>query len=335
MIIAWEVTGACNLACSYCRASATGLPDQGELSTKEALAFLDQVSVLQPMIILSGGEPLLRGDIFRLASHAAASGIRVSLATNGTFLTPKMAKRISACGIARVSVSLDGATAGINDATRGEGSFDAALRGISCLKGKVGFQINMTLTRRNEHQVAQMLDLAEELGAKAVHFFFMVPTGRGRDEEMISPQRQEEILCAISREMAVRDLEIQVTCAPQMARMQAEDEQLHRGQREERDRGRRRSGGCLGGIGFAFVSRSGDVYPCGYLPAKAGNIREQSFQDIWEDSPVLKALRERELKGRCGDCGYRKICGGCRARAYAATGDFLESDPLCTWGGGK
>jgi len=157
------------------------------------------------------------------------------------------------------------------------------------------------------------------LGARALHFFFMVPTGRGQAMDSISPRGQEDLLKLINREGMRHSLDIQVTCAPQYARI------------AEVSGGRRRSGGCLAGIRFLFVSRNGDVYPCGYLPIRAGNIREKDFKEIWESSPLLASLRERSLKGKCGVCDYRENCGGCRARAYAQDGDVLGSDPLCLW----
>jgi radical SAM protein with 4Fe4S-binding SPASM domain len=317
LIIAWEVTAACNLSCDYCRASATAKPDEGELSTAEALAFLDQVASFKPMLILSGGEPLLRDDLFLLAEHAVSLGIRVSLASNGILLTPEIVDRMVCAGISRVSVSLDGATPEVHDARRGQGSFAAALAGLKTLEGRVDFQINMTVTKRNSGELQDLLSLAERLGAVAVHFFFMVPTGRGLEGEMISPEEQERLLAFISRQRG--DLEIQVTCAPQYARI------------AEEVSGRRRSGGCLAAKSFVFVSRKGEVYPCGYLPLRAGSLRERSFREIWEESPLLLSLRDRQLKGRCGICSYSRICGGCRARAYAVTGDLLDPDPLCSY----
>jgi radical SAM protein with 4Fe4S-binding SPASM domain len=191
------------------------------------------------------------------------------------------------------------------------------MRGIECLKGKVDFQINFTITRKNEADLKSIFDLAESIGAKAVHSFFLVPTGRGREEDLISAERQEELLRFIDQERGARTLEIQVTCAPQYARIARSNP------------GKRGGGGCLAGKNFAFVSRIGEVYPCGYLPLRAGSIRQKNFIEIWESSPVLLALRKRELKGKCGECGYSKICGGCRARAYAEDGDFLGPDTLC------
>jgi AdoMet-dependent heme synthase len=322
LIIAWEVTSACNLSCSYCRASATPRPSTGELDTAEAMAFIDDAASLKPMFILSGGEPLLRPDIFTLARHAVDRGLRVSLATNGTLLTPDMVAKVAGSGIMRLSISLDGATPEINDATRGEGAYQAALTGMKNLRGHVEFQINMTITRRNEGEIEPLLDLAQRAGARAVHFFFLVPTGRGREDDLISPQRQEELLRQIALECSRRQIEIQVTCAPQYSRIASE---------LGLDPGRRRAGGCLAGRSFIFVSRRGDVYPCGYLPVLAGNIRDKKFTDIWESSEVLLALRDRHLSGSCGGCAYRQACGGCRARAYAASGDFLGPDPLCTF----
>jgi radical SAM protein with 4Fe4S-binding SPASM domain len=318
LIIAWETTLACNLSCSYCRASASSEPDPEELSTEEALTFIEQVAPLHPMLILSGGEPLLRPDIFRLARAAVDMGMRVSLATNGTLLVPEVVDQIAASGIGRISVSLDGASAEKHDALRGEGSFRRAMLGIENLRGKVDFQINFTVTRKNQDQVSNAIPLAEELGAKALHFFFLVPTGRGREDDLISPQGQEKLLEMIDSQGAATSLEVQVTCAPQYARISRPKE------------GKRRVAGCLAGISFAFVSRKGEVYPCGYLPIKAGSIKEKSFGEIWESSPLFLALRKRELKGKCGACSYSRVCGGCRARAFAS-GDLMGSDPLCGW----
>jgi len=316
LIVAWEVTAACNLACSYCRASACVKPDSDELSTEEALSFLDEVATLHPLLILSGGEPVLRPDIFRLARHAAGLGLRVSLASNGTTITPQVADEIAQSGISRVSISLDAANARGHDSMRGQGSFDQAMQGIKCLSGKVDFQINYTVSGRNECDAKGMFDLAEKLGARALHFFFLVATGRGSEADLLSAQKQEDILLEIDRLHDARDIEVQVTCAPQYARIARSK--------------KGRAGGCLAGRRFVFVSRKGDVFPCGYFPLKAGNIRDKNFIEIWENSPVFKALRERALKGKCGQCHYSETCGGCRARAYAGTGDFLGPDPSCS-----
>ncbi|MDF0591126.1 radical SAM/SPASM domain-containing protein [Candidatus Methanocrinis natronophilus] len=324
LIIAWEVTGACNLTCEYCRASATPSPADGELSTKEALAFIDEVAPRRPMLILSGGEPLLRRDIFDIARYATGRGVRVSLATNGTLLTPETVERIRGAGIIRVSISLDGPDPEIHDLARGEGSFDLAMGGIENLRGRVDFQINMTVTKENLSLVGATMDLAEELGAVAFHIFFLVPTGRGREEELVDPGEQDEILRQVARDSRNRKMEVKVTCAPQYGRII----------REVLAASERRGvmgSACLAGTNFVFVSRTGDVSPCGYLPIVAGNVREERFSDIWEGSQVLIDLRKRELVGRCGGCEYREVCGGCRARAYAIAGDYLESDPLCSY----
>jgi len=325
LIIAWEVTAACNLSCDYCRASATASPDEAELSTEDAMAFIDQVAPERPMMILSGGEPLLRTDLFDLAKYATDRGVQVSLASNGTLITPETVDKIKEAGIARVSISLDGPTPEVHDAVRGPGSFDLAMRGIENLRGKVDFQINMTITKENLDAVCATMDLAERLGAVAFHLFFLVPTGRGREEELVTPEEQDGILRWVAKECKQRRIEVKVTCAPQYGRVVREV-------LTESERKRMMGSSCLAGTGFVFVSRTGDVCPCGYLPVVAGNVREESFPDIWKSSPVFLDLRKRELKGRCGRCDYRKVCGGCRARAYAKTGDYLESDPLCGYG---
>ena len=322
LIIAWEVTAACNLSCEYCRASASSSPDEAELSTEEALAFIDQVAPEKPMIILSGGEPLLRPDIFDLAGYATVQGVRVSLASNGTLITPETVEKIKRAGIKRVSISLDGPSPETHDITQGSGSFDLATEGIKNLQGEVDFQINMTITKENLDQVRATMDLAEKLKAVAFHLFFLVPTGRGREEELVTPEEQDEILRWVAKECRNRKIEVKVTCAPQYGRVIREV-------LTEAERKGMMGSACLAGTSFVFVSRTGDVCPCGYLPVVAGNVREESFPEIWESSPVFLDLRKRELLGRCGGCEYRKVCGGCRARAYAKTGDYLESDPLC------
>ncbi|HOU71168.1 MAG TPA: radical SAM protein, partial [Methanothrix sp.] len=259
LIVAWETTAACNLECTYCRAAASQEPDPDELSSEEALSFLESITPLRPMLILSGGEPLLRPDIFFLARHAVSLGMRVSLASNGTLITPQVADEIIHSGISRVSISLDAANPKEHDEMRGQGSFERALQGIACLQGRIDFQINHTITGRRKSNIPAMFHLAEEMGARALHFFFLVATGRGREEEQLSGEEQEKILQEIDLARAASLLEVQVTCAPQYARLSKP--------------GKRRGGGCLAGRSFIFVSRKGDVYPCGYLPIKAGSIR--------------------------------------------------------------
>lgn len=321
LIVAWESTGACNLSCSYCRASSESAPSADELSTDEIKSLIREIAPLGAMLIISGGEPLLRRDVFEVARYAADSGVRVSLASNGTLITPEVVDRILLSGISRVSISLDGASAETNDATRGEGSFDLALRGIRALSGRVEFQINMTITPLNIDELDSLLDLAEREGAAAAHIFFMVPTGRGRAVESITPEMQRALLERILSEE--RSIEIRPTCAPQYGRLL----------RERGRSGEQRAGGCIAGIRFVFISRSGDLFPCGYFPLSAGSIRERSFTEIWSSSELLNDLRKRQLKGRCGSCNYVRTCGGCRARAYALTGDYLEEDPMCAWRG--
>jgi radical SAM protein with 4Fe4S-binding SPASM domain len=288
-------------------------PDEGELNHSEAVNFINSIAPYKPLFILSGGEPLLRSDIFQLIEHAASLGLRVSLASNGTLINEEITNKLKNSGVMRVSISLDGASAKKHDANRGLGSFEAAMSGIDNLGGRIDFQINFTLTKKNESDVLPIFDLAESKAARALHFFFMVPTGRGRDEDLISSMRQMELLNLIDCEKSKRDIEVQVTCAPQYARIAKTG----------------RAGGCLAGRSFVFVSRKGEVYPCGYLPLSAGSIRETGFPEIWENSDIFAALRARDLKGRCSRCDFIKTCGGCRARSYAKNGDFLGPDPSC------
>ena len=337
-LIAWELTSACNLECVHCRASAAKEPDPNELSTEEAKRFIDDIAnFAKPVIILTGGEPLIRDDIYEIAQYGSDRGMRMVLATNGVLITQDVARRLKSRGIQRVSISIDGASAKTHDDFRGmSGAFDGALKGIEALK-TVGMsvQVNTTITRRNLDEMPKILDLALELGADALHIFMLVPTGRGeilRNEE-IPPEEYERALNWFYDVQKETPIQLKATCAPHYFRIM-----YQRAKQEgapidmEKEGFSAMTRGCLGGTSFCFVSKVGEVYPCGYLPALAGNIREQPFEEIWRDSKVFNDLRDVDkLKGKCGRCGFKRVCGGCRARAYAKTGDYLVEEPYCVY----
>jgi heme b synthase len=337
-LIAWEVTRTCNLACIHCRAAAQDRVYEGELSTEEAFAFLDNVATFaKPIIILTGGEPLLRQDIFEIAAHGKAKGFRMTMAPNGTLITPEKARRMVEAGIERISISLDGATAASHDAFRQvPGAFDGALRGIACAR-EVGleFQINTSITQQNLAEIPDIQKLAVELGAVAHHIFLLVPTGRGKDlaEQAIDAQQYEKTLHWFYEQKDQVPLQLKATCAPhyyrilrQRARAEGKKVDMQTFGLDAVTRG------CLGGIGFCFVSHVGQVQPCGYLELNCGNIREQPFREIWETSEVFRNLRDpSRYQGKCGHCEFQKVCGGCRARAYESTGDYLAPEPLCLY----
>lgn len=334
-MIAWEVTRSCNLSCVHCRASSVHGSYQGELDLRECKALLNDISSFaNPVIILTGGESLLRKDLFEIVSYGSGKGLIMVLATNGTLVTDKIARRMLESGIARVSVSIDGMDAASHDSFRAvPGAFAGALRGIERLK-KAGmeFQINTTITRANIHQIADILNLAVKLGAAAQHIFLLVPTGRGKGlaGQELSADDYEQTLRWFHEQSACAPLQLKVTCAPHYFRI------LH----QEKDAAQimpshplhAMTRGCLGGSSFCFISHTGQVQPCGYLEVDCGQIRSLPFRKIWEESPVFQDLRDlNKYKGKCGCCEFIKVCGGCRARAYEQTGDFLKEEPLCVY----
>ena len=337
-LVAWETTRNCNLACVHCRASATMGPHQGELGTKEALRILDQIAeVGQPIIILTGGEPLLRSDIFKIARYGTDLGMRMVMALNGTLITAKVAQQLVDAGIQRVSVSLDGSSPDTHDRFRQvKGAFEGTLKGIDFLK-KVGldFQINTTITKTNLDQIPRIQRLAVDLGAVAHHIFLLVPTGRGKyivDQE-IDAAEYERTLNWFYDQREKTPLQLKATCAPhyyRILRQRAKEDGLNVSfQTHGLDAVTR---GCLGGIGFCFISHRGIVQPCGYLDLNSGDLRQTSFAEIWQHSDIFVQLRDYDkLKGKCGPCEYKRVCGGCRARAYEATGDFMSEEPLCSY----
>lgn len=337
-LVAWEVTRNCNLNCVHCRAAAGRGPYKGELDTDQCLRVLDQIEeVGKPIVILTGGEPLLREDVFDLALHGTRKGLRMVLATNGTLITDAVTERMRSSGIQRVSISLDGATEGQHDRFRKvPGAFKGAIEGIELLKkAHIEFQINTSITRHNVGQAEEMLRLAVRLGAKAHHIFLLVPTGRARDmiEQEIDAQEYEKLLhwfYSMRREVPIH---LKATCAPHYYRV-LRQEAHKRGEKVDYatyglDAMTR---GCLGGTSFCFISHVGMVQPCGYLELKCGDLNKATFRDIWENSEVFRSLRDfSAYKGKCGRCKYLRFCGGCRARAYEATGDFLAEEPLCIY----
>jgi len=337
-LLAWETTRRCNLACLHCRAAAGSGPYPDELTTAEGQKLLDDLATMgQVVVILTGGEPLLREDIFDLAAYGAALGHRMVMAVNGTLVTPEVAARLKDVGIQRVSISIDGAEAASHDRLRAvEGAYDGALAGIAaCKEAGLPFQINTTITRANRGELPAIHAMALKLKAAAHHVFVLVPTGRGEliREELLSPEEYEATLHWLLDREKEGALFIKPTCAPQFYRLWRQEAAARGEAITAAAHGMEAmTKGCLGGQGFAFVSHRGEVQPCGYLDLVAGNIRETPFPEIWENSELFQQLRRvDDYHGKCRICQYRKVCGGCRARAFALTGDVLGDDPICPY----
>ncbi len=347
-IVAWEITRSCNLLCSHCRASAHSGSYPGELSTLECLSLVDQIMVVgKPMFILSGGEPLSREDVFQIGKYISQRGSRVVMGTNGTLITPAIAARMKEVPFSRISVSLDFPVADLQDRFRGQsGAFTAALAGIRYAReAGVEVQINSTISRLNVRYLSDLVDLALEVGAVAFHPFMLVPTGRGKGlaDEELSPQDYEstlEWICRRQEEVGKR-LMFKPTDAPHYYRVASQcgvsvgGGHGHRpgspagGHAQSMDSYSR---GCLAGVSYCFISHIGKVNGCGYLDLEAGDIKKQTFAEIWDNSPLFASLRDlSNLKGKCGRCEYRRVCGGCRARSYETTGDYLAAEPYCIY----
>ena len=341
-VLAWELTQRCNLNCIHCRAAAGEEAPEGELSLAEYQRLVDEVcSFSSPIIILTGGEPLLRPDLFEIAAYATARGLRVAVSTNGTLVTKETAGRLLAAGVNTCSISIDGSCAAVHDDFRKQpGAFAASLKGMRLLQeAGIKVQVNTSLTRRNMHDLDNVFRLVKELRAHAWHIFMLVPTGRGEseaDQELIGAEDYERILNYIYEKNRDEEMEIKPTCAPQYYRVLRQRAQAEGIPVDPEHFGlNARTRGCLAGLGFGFVSYAGEVYPCGYYPVSAGNVREESFRNIWEKSELFLKLRDfKNYKGACGRCGYLRVCGGCRARAYALTGDDLGPEPYCSYGQG-
>jgi heme b synthase len=337
-MVAWELIRSCNLACVHCRASSEKGPYPGELTTEECFRVMDEIATIgKPVIILTGGEPLLRADIFDLAGYGTKKGFRMVMATNGTLITEENVKAMKASGIQRISISLDGPGAETHDAFRKvKGSFEGSLRGVEIARREeLPFQINTTITRANLHLIEKILRLAIDLGAVAHHIFLLVPTGRGKElqDQEISALDYEKTLHWFYEQNDRVTLQLKATCAPHYYRILRQ-----RAKKEGKKITPQTHGldamtrGCLGGISFCFISHVGQVQPCGYLELDCGNVREKPFQEIWAKSPIFQDLRNFDgYQGKCGRCEFRKVCGGCRARAYEISGDYMAEEPYCIY----
>ncbi|MGD6850826.1 MAG: radical SAM protein [Candidatus Bathyarchaeia archaeon] len=333
-VVAWESTRACNYACRHCRAQAQKQADPNQLTTQEALNLMDQIAEFcKPVLIISGGDPLQRKDIFEVAAYATKLGIRVVMSPSGSDITPQVIEKMKASGVKMISISLDGSKAEIHDSFRQVvGAFDLAMQNIAYAKaGDLPFRINTTVTKHNLEDLPQMSALAVALGAREWDVFMLVPTGRGKVEMEISPSQYEATLQAVYEMSQSSPIPIKVTCAPLYTRIIAQHKK--EGAAPHTPAGNPTAGrGCMAGNGFCFVSHVGDVFSCGFLPLAAGSIRKQGFREIYQASVLFVELRNHDLlTGKCGACEYRVVCGGCRARALSVNQSVLAEEPYCIY----
>ncbi len=348
-IVIWETTQACDLACVHCRACAQPLRNPFELSTEEAKRMIDEIAAMQtPLFVMTGGDPLKRPDIYDLVSHAASKGVRPSLTPSATpLLTREAIVRLKESGLARLAISLDGPTAKIHDAFRRvAGSYDWTLQAVRWAR-EIGLpvQINTTITRHNLQYLDDMIELLETMDIVLWSVFFLVPTGRGQTVDLISADEFEEVFARLYETSRHAKFDIKSTEAQHYRRylLQRRTELRREGVEQSRlpqvlgmpqsedGIGRARKG-INDGKGFVFISHQGEVFPSGFLPVSAGNVRRESLADLYRNSPLFKALRDEEnLHGKCGVCEFRQVCGGSRARAYALTGDMFAEEPCCAY----
>lgn len=346
-IVIWETTQACDLSCVHCRACAQPVRSALELSTDEAKHLIDEVAALEaPVFVLTGGDPLKRPDIFDLVQYAHDGGVRISLTPSATpLLTQDAILRLKQCGLARLAISLDGPTAEVHDRFRRvPGSYEWTLNAVRWAR-EIGLpvQINTTITRHNLQYIDSMISVLEGLDIVLWSVFFLVPTGRGSTIDLISAEEFEQVFEKLFRTSQRVNFDIKSTEAQHYRRflLQRRTEEKRKGNNppsglalvtDTSDVIGRAPRGINDGKGFVFISHLGEVFPSGFLPISAGNIRKQSLADLYCHSPLFVGLRDSaNLKGKCGVCEFREVCGGSRARSYALTGDIFAEEPCCIW----
>ncbi len=338
----YEVTQACDLVCKHCRASAQADPDAEELSHEQSLALIDQILTFprRPIIVMTGGDPLKRRDLFDLIRYATEHGLQVALTPSATPLaTLEAFESARAAGVRRLGISLDGPDAKTHDAFRGwEGSFERTLEMLAnARKLNMAVQVNTTITQRNFRMIDAMAELLADQGIAMWSVFFLVPVGRGTEEKRISAEQYEEVFARLWHHAQTQPYGVKTTEAPHYRRyvLQQGGDPLagpHGRQDDGKHRGHRAPLGVGDGKGVMFVSHRGEIYPAGFLPLECGRFPQDSVVEVYQKHPTFVALRRPEqFHGRCGICEYRDTCGGSRARAYALTGDPLASEPDCVY----
>jgi len=375
-LLFWETTTGCNLACVHCRRLEVSRElSRYDLTTQQSLAMIRSLPETgRPILVFSGGEPLMRPDVFELADAARKVGLPTALATNGTTVNDDVAARIRDAGFRRVSISFDGPDAPTHDQFRGAGAFDASIAGFEALRRiDMSMQINTTIAKHNYKKLDEAYQLALDLGADALHIFMLVPVGCGMDlspDIMLNPEEYESALNWIYDRSLEGKIHLKATCAPHYFRVMRQRAKsdgrpmpaaahphkhlahptaqmgttIHPGtspgghpvgaahaQHAHSDM-TAMTKGCLAGQAVCFVSHTGEVFPCGYLPVTSGNVKDIPLPKIWRDSNVFADLRdESNLEGKCGLCEFSKVCMGCRARAYSQTQSYLAEEPNCEY----
>lgn len=371
-LVFWETTTGCNLACVHCRRLEVSRElSKLDLTTEQSKAFIRTLPETgRPILVFSGGEPLMRPDLFELAIEANAVGLPTALATNGTIMNEELAARVREVGFRRVSISFDGPDAATHDQFRGQGAFDSSISGFKALKrAGLSMQINTTIAQHNYRKLDEAYKLAIDLGADALHIFMLVPVGCGMELDesvMLAPDEYESALNWIYDRSLEGKIHLKATCAPhyfRVMRQRAKQDGMkmpafahphknmapgasghphgHGGHPAGHSGGHSGAGhadmtamtkGCLAGQAVCFVSHTGEVFPCGYLPVSSGNIKQIPLPQIWRQSSIFTKLRDdSNLEGKCGCCEYSKVCMGCRARAYGYTQNYLAEEPNCTY----
>ncbi len=334
-LVIWEVTRSCDLACIHCRASAD--PDRHplELTTEEGFRLLERINSFgDPLMVFTGGDPLKRPDLYQLLEKSVQLGIRTTVSPSPTpLLTPEAIERFKDVGVARISVSVDGPDAESHDAFRGvSGSFSWATRALGeAQRIGLGTQINTTVTRRNLEQLGEIAQLVERFGCQMWDVFFLVPTGRGQTEDELNAAEYEQVFGFLYELSRKAPFVVKTTEAMHYRRYVARRRKAEGKEETPAAHGpMNRMRGINAGRGFVFISRTGDIFPSGFLPIRAGNVRENDLLEVYQQAPVFRDLRDSsKLLGKCGLCPYRNLCGGSRARAYAVTGNYLSSEPRC------
>lgn len=333
-LIAINLTWRCNLACAHCYldAGTETDADRDELGCEEVCSLLDQVATdsAQAMVVLTGGEPLLRRDLEAIVSHGANLGLTMVIGSNGTALTDARAAALERAGVAGFGISVDSLDAAVHDRFRGlPGCWRKTMAGIeACRQHGLTWQLHFTLTSENAHELPAMVEFARDNGARALSVFFLVCTGRARGMTDLTPEQYERALAAVIRaQQQNRDLIIRPRCAPHFKRIAYQADPASPLAPISGFDG----DGCMAGVGYCRVAPDGAVTPCPYIEQPAGNIREQPFRDIWQRSELFAALRAPQLTGACGMCEFRRLCGGCRARSAAHGGGLMDTDPLCSY----